>query len=175
MARIRRPRPPLSVIPKGYPLIRAPLAAVFLALAACAPMAPEGHRAPGSAISSMALFDPAALAGTWHEAAGYPLRPGCRPGTVTFAPGGSALSGSPCFLPLAEARLTASGPGRFRAGPHDLWVLWADADNRTLVLGTPSGSFAAVLDRGQIAPDRLEAARRVLAFNGYRTDQLSGG
>ena len=67
------------------------------------------------------------------------------------------------------------GPGRFAlAGwPDPIWVLWADADLRTLVLGTPSGRFGMIFNRdGALPADRLTAARAVLAWNGYDLDRL---
>lgn len=43
------------------------------------------------------------------------------------------------------------------------------------MIGTPDGSFAAVLNRDPVIPeDRLVAARRVLEFNGYDTSRLVG-
>ena len=53
------------------------------------------------------------------------------------------------------------------------WVLWADADYRTLVIGTPSGRFGFVLNREAVLPpDRLLAVQDILRFNGYRSDDL---
>jgi apolipoprotein D and lipocalin family protein len=53
------------------------------------------------------------------------------------------------------------------------WVLWVDADYRTLVVGTPSGSFGIILNRtADLPPDRLAAARDVLAWNGYDLTRL---
>lgn len=69
--------------------------------------------------------------------------------------------------------LIPTGPGRFAvAGMEDWWVLWVDSDYRTLVIGTPSGRFGFVLDRGEIAPDRLTAATEIFDFNGYTTTAL---
>jgi apolipoprotein D and lipocalin family protein len=52
-------------------------------------------------------------------------------------------------------------------------VLWADTDLRTLAVGTPDGRFGFILERsGTLPPDRLEAARQVFDFNGYRTGLL---
>ena len=48
------------------------------------------------------------------------------------------------------------------------WVLWVDADLRTLVLGTPDGSFGVILNRDARLPaDRRTAARDILRWNGY--------
>jgi apolipoprotein D and lipocalin family protein len=139
------------------------------ALAGCAPAPVPGFRTAGAPIYSIALFEPSSLVGGWVEVAGYPQSAGCSPGPVAFVP--VAASGG-CFLPLA-GKPVPSGPGRFVAGGREYWVLWIDADARTAVIGTPSGAFGAVLNRDPaIPPDRLEAARRVLAANGYDVARL---
>ncbi len=52
-------------------------------------------------------------------------------------------------------------------------MLWVDEGYRTAVIGTPDGSFGFVLNRDAAIPaDRMEAARRVLDFNGYDLAQL---
>jgi apolipoprotein D and lipocalin family protein len=93
---------------------------------------------------------------------------------VVFAEGGASAASESCRLPLSgTARLTVSGPGRFTAGGVDYWVLWVDEEYRTMAIGTPSGSFAGVLNRGAtISEDRLRAVRRILEFNGYDLDRL---
>jgi apolipoprotein D and lipocalin family protein len=153
------------------------MAIALLALAACGAPAPQptgSWRDAETRIASLALFDPTRIDGHWLEVAGYPLRQGCAPGAWTFSQRGYAAAGRGCYLPLAARQsLRRAGPGRWHAGGIDLWVLWADADYRTLVLGSPDGSFAAVLNRdGPIAADRLQAAERVLAFNGYDLARL---
>lgn len=51
---------------------------------------------------------------------------------------------------------------------------WLGVDHgyRTLAIGTPSGRFGFVLDRGPIPADRLDAAREIFDFNGYATAAL---
>ena len=73
-----------------------------------------------------------------------------------------------------SGKLTPAGPGRFAlAGQPDWWILWADVGYRTLVIGTPSGAFGFVLNRGSNLPsDRLAAAREVLDWNGYDLTKL---
>lgn len=141
-------------------LILAPALVLALGLAACAP-------APGPAsMTSVAAFAPARLAGSWHEVAAI----GRAPGTlwkIAADPSG-ALAVNTGRDGIGQGRMT--GPGRFAltsfAAP--LWVLWADADDRTLLLGTPDRSFAILLDRSpRIPADRLAAAREILAWNGY--------
>ncbi len=66
-----------------------------------------------------------------------------------------------------------AGPGRFVIGDQLWWVLWADADYRTLAIGTPSGQFGLILNRdGALPPDRLRAAREIFDFNGYDIARL---
>lgn len=69
----------------------------------------------------------------------------------------------------------AAGPGRFTVGGGEAWwVLWDEADNRTLVIGTPSGAFGFVLNRDDtISGDRMVAAREILDFNGYDPARLT--
>ena len=58
-------------------------------------------------------------------------------------------------------------------GMEDWWVLWADGDYRTLVIGTPSGQFGFVLNRDSTVPaDRMDAVRDILTFNGYRVAEM---
>ena len=47
------------------------------------------------------------------------------------------------------------------------------ADNRAMVIGTPSGHFGAILSRAPtLRADLLEAARQLLDFNGYDLKRL---
>ena len=145
--------------------------AVAVALAGCGDG--TAPRDTGARMTSMIGFEPARFAGTWHEVAAV----GRTPGTlwqVAAEPGGAlAVSTSRDGAGRGEM----AGPGRFRLSQFaaPLWVLWADADMRTLVLGTPDGSFAMVLDRAaRAAPDRMAAAREVLDWNGYDLTALRG-
>jgi len=155
--------------------------AAGLALAACAAPAPiTGFRDPARQIYSSAVFDPARIAGTWAQVVDFAANPGCAAAGVRFAPAGAGMriDGQLCLAgrPTAVAGpLTPVGPGRFMlAGvPDPLWVLWADTDLRTLVIGTPSGRFGLILNRdARLPPDRMIAAREVLAWNGYDLDRL---
>ncbi len=65
----------------------------------------------------------------------------------------------------------ATGPGRLE-GIAPEWVLWMDADARTMVLARPDGSGARILDRGAPSPDRMRAAETVLDFNGFDPARL---
>lgn len=159
----------------------------LLALAACAaPVPPAPFRDPGGPIYSNAVLDPAALAGDWVQVAGFgPLPGGCAGGTARLgrAAGGTIAVASDLCLGGERVRFDGAArvlaAGRFApvGAPPPLdrpwWVIWADADARTLVVGTPSGEFGFILDRGgALPPDRLAAAREVLAFNGYDLARL---
>ena len=48
-----------------------------------------------------------------------------------------------------------------------IWVLWIDADNRSMAIGTPDGRLGMILSKDAIPTDRLQAARDILAWNGY--------
>jgi apolipoprotein D and lipocalin family protein len=155
---------------------RSFVASAVLFLAACASSPPvQGLRNSGVPMASMALLDTNRMNGLWHEVAGYPLRPGCRAGTVGLT---IEITGSDCYLPVPSrgASLSVTGPGRLTiAGGAELWVLWVDADYRTLVIGDPQGRFAAILNRDVvISPDRLVAAKKILEFNGYDVSRLQG-
>lgn len=150
---------------------------LLLALAACAKPPPEpsaGTRDTAAPISSIAVVDQARLDGDWLEVGGAPR--GCAPARLAISGAGTRIQGQGCYLPVADgAVLTSAGPGRYLTGsaPGPLWLLWVDFDYRTLVIGTPSGSFATVLNRGGPIPeDRLTAAKRILAFNGYDISKL---
>ncbi|HLQ20007.1 MAG TPA: hypothetical protein VK146_13600 [Tabrizicola sp.] len=81
------------------------------------------------------------------------------------------MSGSLCLAGKAETLSVLAplvGPGRFRVKGEDWWVIWVDVGYRTLAIGTPSGRFGILLDRGAIPADRRDAAREIFDFNGYR-------
>ncbi|SMH33113.1 lipocalin [Maritimibacter sp. HL-12] len=143
--------------------MRRLILAATLALAACG----EGSAPPDAArMTSLVGFEPAGLVGTWHEVAAIGRPPGAS-WQVDPGPGG-ALAISTSRDGAGQAEMV--GPGRLRLSQFasPLWVLWADADMRTLVMGTPDGRIAIVLDRAaRAAPDRLAAAREVLDWNGY--------
>lgn len=162
------------------------LTVVLLLLAACGPRpdARVSYRDTGLSLYSNAAYNPARLTGDWVQVAGFqrPNAGNCGAGAVRF--GAPAADGR---IPL-EARLCLSGREiRFRgfadqiasgrlvpsgADPRGIgqpwWILWADVDDRTLVIGTPSGDFGFILNReGKIPADRLTAARELLDFNRY--------
>ena len=102
----------------------------------------------------------------------------CEAGAVEIAPEGQALRlrGTLCLAGKPQAVSGSAplvGPGRLRVGAEEWWVIWVDVGYRTLAIGTPSGRFGIILDRGAIPPDRLNAAREIFDFNGYRTEALT--
>jgi apolipoprotein D and lipocalin family protein len=157
------------------------LAAAFV-VAGCAVQTPTGSafRQATAPIWSAAAFQPSAIGGRWQQAAVFASAsdPGCQPGRLEFspAPEGLVVSGVLCLdgdLQRVSGMAEPVGPGRLRIrGQEDWWVLWVDSGYRTLAVGTPSGRFGFVLDRGTIPPDRLEATREIFDFNGYATGAL---
>ena len=159
------------------------LIVVLLLLAACAAPVPptRPYRDIAKPIYSSAVLQTGRLEGRWVQVAAFgPADGGCKPGGAEFSPGPGGLQAT-LRLCLggsdvqSSGPLTPAGPGRFAvngfAGPW--WVLWADADLRTLVVGTPSGSFGFILNRdGALPADRLAAAREILDWNGYDLGQL---
>ncbi|WP_108128887.1 lipocalin family protein [Gemmobacter caeni] len=157
--------------------------ALLLALSACA-KTPEPERAfrnTAVPIYSSAVLDAASLAGRWQQVGTFAAEAGgCRGGMVSFGPSGAQGLQVEADLCLdgqraryrGNARLVAPGRLQLEAAEGALaepwWVLWADADSRTLVIGTPSGRMGFVLERGGVtSPDRLKAAREILDWNGY--------
>lgn len=153
-------------------LIRLVLAAALLAGCSHKPAPQVSFRDPTRPIYSLAGFDAARLSGAWHQVAGFGAK--CSGGVIEVA----ALAHFDLCLPEGQRQgtgaMVATKPGRFDLqGIGPLWVLWADADNRTVVLGTPSGAYGFILNRDPSLPsDRLNAARDILAFNGYDVGQL---
>jgi apolipoprotein D and lipocalin family protein len=158
------------------------------AVAACAqPEVPTaGFRDPAVPIYSNAVHAPAGLAGEWRQVAAFagPGASGCDAGRLRLVngPGGLSQTAELCLsgeVLRASGALAISGPGRVRPAQADgvlaqeWWVLWVDSGYRTVVVGTPSGAFGFVLNRDvSLPPDRLQAAREVLDFNGYDLSRL---
>lgn len=151
---------------------------IMLGLAACVgPGAglPEGaFRPAGGQIYSSAVLDRSKLPGRWQQVGTFGAK-GCRAGGVEIRGDGRAayrlcLNGRDV---RGSGRLEPVGPGRFAIAGQEWWVLWADGDYRTLVIGTPSGGFGFVLNRGgAISGDRMTAAREILEWNGYDMGQF---
>lgn len=162
-------------------MYRLILAALLLASCAPAPTMTVGrYRAEATPIYSSAVLDTKRLAGNWQQVAGFGPETGCNAGAVKIAQTKAGLQANyRLCLSGAEVKgasvMQPDGPGRFalQGQPGPWWVLWADADYRTLVIGTPSGRLGFILNRdGALPPDRLAAAREILDWNGYDLTRL---
>jgi apolipoprotein D and lipocalin family protein len=154
----------------------------LMVLAACVAspktVAVGRYRAPDAPIYSNAVMDNARLVGNWNQVAAF--------GGAACAAGGAKIyianNGLQIKYRLCESgvEMQGAGPmiaeniGRFTVPgqPGPWWVLWADADYRTLVIGTPNGRLGFILNRGLFPVDRLKAARDILEWNGYDLRQL---
>lgn len=161
---------------------------LLLLLAACAapPARIDGFRSQGP-IYSNAVLDLTTITGEWTQVGAFASDGrSCRPGGADITRGASGLmvSARLCLNGSEtgyRGPLAITGPGRLTPtakAPAPLnrewWVLWADVDLRTLVIGTPDGSFGFILNRrGPISPDRLAAARDILDWNGYDVARLA--
>jgi apolipoprotein D and lipocalin family protein len=154
-------------------------AALLLAACAAKPPASLSFRNAETPIWSAAAFQPAQIAGGWRQVASFqPGSPGCNAGAVNITPeaSGLRLDGSLCLAGVAQnvsGLAVPTGPGRLAIAGEEWWILWVDTGYRTMAIGTPSGRFGFILDRGDIPSDRMEAAREVFDFNGYRTGALT--
>ena len=75
----------------------------------------------------------------------------------------------------AQTAYRISAPGILRQIGEDatLVVMWVDEGFRTAAIGDADGHWAAILNRSRApAPDRLEAARQILDFNGWDIARL---
>lgn len=162
-------------------MYRLILAALLLASCAQAPTVTVGrYRAETTPIYSSAVLDSKRLAGRWQQVAAFGPETGCNAGVVNIAQTKAGLQANyRLCLSGTETKGAAvmqpDGPGRFalKGQPGPWWVLWADADYRTLVIGTPSGRLGFILNRdGALPPDRLAAASEILDWNGYDLTRL---
>ena len=172
---------------RGEHWVRAALAGLAFALAACvAPI--ESFRDTSVTIASSAAFDPARYAGRWYEIARFPVpfQQGCTDTVAEYTPQDDGTIGvvNSCLVGGAERRIAGqarvTGPGRlevsfdtvpFVSAPY--WVLWVAEDYGSAVVGVPSGRAGWILNRDPVmSPDRFEAARQVLDFNGYDLSRL---
>ncbi len=150
------------------------IAPILLFVAACAPI--TGYRDSAARITSIALFDPALFAGDWVVVAAYdPALCGVQ---ADMGPKGFDWIERSCTGGETRSMAPVTGPGRFtpKGGAHkgrEHWVMWVDQTYRTAVIGAVDGSFGMVLNRDRhIPPDRMQAAREILDWNGYDLDPL---
>ena len=161
--------------------------ALCLGVAACTPKyTTDGpYRQPALQMYSIAGFDLARLEGEWDQVAAFAsgANAACPPGKAAFRSQRGQLNASYqlCLSGQNAAgtgTVAAVGPGRFEVSgkgslAQDWWVLWVDESYRTLAIGTPSGQFGFILNRGRSLPaDRLAAAKEVMDFNGYDVEKL---
>ena len=159
--------------------------ALVLVLAACSAAVPiltvGRFRDTDKPIYSNAQLDTTRLTGRWVQVAGFvPDAASCKPGGVEISAAAPTMTVAYRLCQSGgdirgNGALQAAGPGRFAVPnqPGPWWVLWADADYRTLVIGTPSGQLGFILNRdGALPADRLAAAREILEWNGYDLTQL---
>lgn len=153
-----------------------------LLLAGCVAAKPDkptvSFRDTSVAISSSTRFDPQRFAGDWTRLAdfGSPYTDAdCGAVRFTLLPGDKMAvhscpdgAGAITYYSVAPfGRLTAEGT-------EPVWVLWVAEDFGTAVLGTPSGAFGWIVNRGaRIQPDRYNAATDLLEFNGYDASRLN--
>ncbi len=159
-------------------LIRSVVFLILLASCAVESTESPAFRDPEAPIYSSAVLDIGRLAGHWVQVATFAAddQAACQPGVVDIAAGQASWDLCLAAGPVRGAGpMLAEKPGRFDLeGMPVWWVLWADADYRTLVIGTPSGRMGFVLNRDAALPaDRVKAVRDVLNFNGYHLDQLT--
>ena len=167
--------------------MRALILAAFL-LSGCGVL--EVYRDTDTPIASKAIFEPERYLGVWHEVARFPVpfEAGCVGVTAKYGLRDDGLISVLNICRNADgsekSRISGTaeivGPGRlkvrFPSVPFvaaDYWVLWTDEDYRTAVVGAPNGRSGWILNRSpDIRDDRYNAARDVLAFNGYDLSRL---
>lgn len=155
---------------------------LVMACTATVPPSPtKAVRDTATPIYSNAQLDPSRMVGRWVQVADFaPKGSRCAPGGVDISPAEAALK---VVYRLCQSgrdirgagAMQPAGPGRFAVPnqPGPWWVLWADVDYRTLVIGTPSGQLGFILNRdGALPADRLAAAREILDWNGYDVTRL---
>ena len=127
---------------------------------------------------SNAVMDQNRLIGTWRQVAAF--------GGEACAPGGAEISQAGAGLQvryrLCESGVQMAGAGAMASNtvgrfevpgqPGPWWILWADGDYRTLVVGSPNGRLGFILNRGAFPPDRLKAAKDIFEWNGYDPRRL---
>lgn len=157
------------------------LIALVLLAGCMAQSSAPGFRKPGTQIYSNAVLENEKLVGNWVQVAEFAPQaaPACPLGgaRISRAATGLSLAAQLCLggkVTQFSGPLAVAGPGRFTPPTGEAWwVLWADVGYRTLVIGTPSGRFGFILNRGGDLPaDRMQAAREVLDWNGYNLAAL---
>ena len=128
---------------------------------------------------SNAVMDQNRLVGTWSQVAAFGGE-GCKPGGAEILQGAGGLQ---IRYRLCESGVQMAGAGAMQSDtvgrfavpgqPGPWWILWADGDYRTLVVGSPNGRLGFILNRGAFPPDRLKAAKDIFEWNGYDLRRLT--
>lgn len=138
-------------------------------------------------IGAIVRFEPDRANVDWHVRAAYPgdedLRTvrlvdiGSGEGTVTMIR--SECDNGVCTPMAQQWPAEQLGTARYQLGRKagkeatQMWVLWIDEGFRTMVVGSPKGRYAWILDRKPTGgADRIKAAREMLDFNGYDLTRL---
>ena len=145
----------------------------LLPLLACEMSQPEpfeiGLRNPTAPLGGTTRFDVARFAGNWSTL--YCL--GVCATEIRYDV--SADGGLIRRADGVETIMNVSAPGVLREidGPGTLVVMWIDEGFRTAAIGDADGRWAAILDRAGGSPDRIQAARDILDFNGWDVAKLT--
>ncbi len=145
-----------------------------LGLAACGPLSERaGYRDGNAPIAATTRFEPARFAGDYRVVAAFAPED-AQPASRMIRFEGNATGGLIMRDGAQPVTLDLVAPGRLRPKGEgaDIWVLWTDADYRTAALGTPSGRFGMIIERGDGAADRMVAAREILEWYGYDLSRL---
>ena len=152
------------------------------ALASCAPRISAPSLAAQPQMYSTASLPAARLIGTWRQIAGRGAQACAPQPLIEFATDSQGKMQVRYDLCQQGARIAGSGALGSVAGldgryvlpnlPQPLWVLWIDENNRTMAIGTPDRSFGMIVSKDIPSPDRLRAARDILAWNGYDLTQF---
>ena len=152
--------------------LRGAALAAALVLAGCNttpdPEVRIGLRNPTVTLAGSTRFDAARFTGDWQTLACLGTCAAQVP--VSLGPDG-VIS---VTTAAGQTAFRQTGPGILRAvgGADILVVMWIDEGYRTAVVGDANGRWAAIMDRGRGAPDRLRAATEVLDFNGWDVTRL---
>jgi apolipoprotein D and lipocalin family protein len=151
---------------------------VFLALvllSACAQPAPEGFRDLSVPMGATTRFDPERFSGNWLVIASF-TPPFNTPLDVSLSPQARTIAVASDGVPQVSGLYREGAPGELlpvSGVSEPLVVMWVDEDFGTAAVGTPSGSFGAVLNRTSgIRDDRARAARDVFDFYGWDVSRL---
>ena len=144
-------------------------------LSACAQPAPKGFRDLSVPMGATTRFDPVRFSGSWLIIASF-TPPVNAPLDVSLSPQAGTIAVASDAAPQVAGLYREGAPGELlpvSGVSEPLVVMWVDEDFGTAAVGTPSGSFGAVLNRtSEIRDDRAMAARDVFDFYGWDVSRL---